>query len=97
MIDLGRNVKNDLVVSTAREQRADVVGLSALMTTTMPQMKRVIEMLRAEGADIPVMIGGAATTRHFAREIGAAGYGRDAQEAVAEAKRLVGAARPEGS
>lgn len=94
VIDLGRNVKNDLVVSTAREQHADVVGLSALMTTTMPQMKRVIEMLRAEGADIPVMIGGAATTRHFAREIGASGYGRDAQEAVAEAKRLVGVARP---
>lgn len=90
VIDLGRNVKNDLVVATAREQHADVVGLSALMTTTMPQMKRVIEMFRAEGMDVPVMVGGAATTRHFAREIGAAGYGRDAQEAVAEAKRLVG-------
>ncbi len=93
VIDLGRNVKNDLVVATAREQRADVVGLSALMTTTMPQMKRVIDMFRSEGADIPVMIGGAATTRHFAREIGAAGYGRDAQEAVAEAKRLVAGAQ----
>lgn len=90
VIDLGRNVKNDLVVATAREQHADVVGLSALMTTTMPQMKRVIEMFKAEGIDMPVMVGGAATTRHFAREIGAAGYGRDAQEAVAEAKRLVG-------
>ncbi len=90
VIDLGRNVKNDLVVAAAREQHADVVGLSALMTTTMPQMKRVIEMFKAEGMDIPVMVGGAATTRHFAREIGAAGYGRDAQEAVAEAKRLVG-------
>ena len=88
VIDLGRNVKNELVVQTAREAGADIVGLSALMTTTMPQMKRVIEMFRAEGVEMPVMIGGAATTRHFAREIGAAGYGRDAQEAVAEAKRL---------
>ncbi len=92
VIDLGRNVKNELVVRTAREMGADVEGLSALMTTTMPQMKRVIEMFRAEGVDMPVMIGGAATTRHFAREIGAAGYGRDAQEAVAEAKRLAGVA-----
>jgi 5-methyltetrahydrofolate--homocysteine methyltransferase len=92
VIDLGRNVKNELVVRTAREMEADVVGLSALMTTTMPQMKRVIEMFRAEGVEMPVMIGGAATTRHFAREIGAAGYGRDAQEAVAEAKRLAGVA-----
>jgi 5-methyltetrahydrofolate--homocysteine methyltransferase len=91
VIDLGRNVKNELVVKTAQEAGADVVGLSALMTTTMPQMKRVIEMFRAEGVEMPVMIGGAATTRHFAREIGASGYGRDAQEAVAEAKRLVGA------
>jgi 5-methyltetrahydrofolate--homocysteine methyltransferase len=91
VIDLGRNVKNELVVKTAKEAGADVVGLSALMTTTMPQMKRVIELFRAEGIAMPVMIGGAATTRHFAREIGAAGYGRDAQEAVAEAKRLVGA------
>ncbi len=92
VVDLGRNVKNELVVQTARELGADMVGLSALMTTTMPQMKRVIEMFRAEGVDMPVMIGGAATTRHFAREIGAAGYGRDAQEAVAEAKRLAGVA-----
>ena len=90
VIDLGRNVKNDLVVATARDQHADVGGLSALMTTTMPQMKRVIEMFKAEGMDMPVMVGGAATTKHFAREIGAAGYGRDAQEAVVEAKRLVG-------
>ncbi len=92
VIDLGRNVKNDLVVSTAREQRADMVGLSALMTTTMPQMKRVIEMFREQGVAMPVLVGGAATTRHFAREIGAAGYGRDAQEAVAEAKRVLASA-----
>ncbi|HYF91797.1 MAG TPA: homocysteine S-methyltransferase family protein [Symbiobacteriaceae bacterium] len=86
VIDLGRDVKNELVVEEARRAGADLVGLSALMTTTMPQMQRVIEML---GPDIPVLVGGAATTRAFAEQIGAAGYGKDAQEAVALALKLL--------
>ncbi|MDF2630855.1 MAG: 5-methyltetrahydrofolate S-homocysteine methyltransferase [Symbiobacteriaceae bacterium] len=89
VIDLGRDVKNEVVVEEARKAGADLVGLSALMTTTMPQMKKVIEMFAAQGTDIPVLVGGAATTRAFAQQIGAAGYGRDAQEAVALALRLL--------
>jgi 5-methyltetrahydrofolate--homocysteine methyltransferase len=91
VIDLGRDVKNEVVLAEARKHGADIVGLSALMTTTMPQMKRVIDLFAREGFDCPVMIGGAATTRAFAQQIGAAGYGRDAQEAVALARDLLAA------
>jgi 5-methyltetrahydrofolate--homocysteine methyltransferase len=89
VIDLGRDVKNELVLEEARKAGADLVGLSALMTTTMPQMKKVIDMFAADGFDCPVLVGGAATTRSFAAQIGAAGYGRDAQEAVSLALRLL--------
>jgi 5-methyltetrahydrofolate--homocysteine methyltransferase len=89
VVDLGRDVKNEVVYEEARKAGADMVGLSALMTTTMPQMKRVIELFARESFDCPVLVGGAATTRAFAEQIGAAGYGRDAQEAVALALRLL--------
>ena len=93
VIDLGRDVKNEVVLEEARKAGADIVGLSALMTTTMPQMKRVIDLFAREGFDCPVLVGGAATTRTFADQIGAAGYGRDAQEAVALALKLLGERR----
>jgi len=89
VIDLGRDVKNEVVLEEARKAGADIVGLSALMTTTMPQMKRVIDLFAREGFDCPVLIGGAATTRAFAEEIGARGHGRDAQEAVALALEVL--------
>lgn len=89
VVDLGRDVKNEVVVERAIEEGADMVGLSALMTTTMPQMKKVIELFRERGVDMPVLIGGAATSRRYAEEIGAAGYGKDAQEAVREALRVL--------
>jgi len=89
VIDLGRDVNNEVVVAEARRAGADIVGLSALMTTTMPQMKRVIELLAQDGQDCPVLVGGAATTRSFAEQIGAHGYGRDAQEAVALALKVL--------
>ncbi|MFZ5818189.1 MAG: homocysteine S-methyltransferase family protein [Bacillota bacterium] len=89
VVDLGRDVKNEVVLEEARKAGADIVGLSALMTTTMPQMKRVIELFAREGFDCPVLVGGAATTRSFAEQIGAQGYGRDAQEAVAVALKVL--------
>ncbi|HWI60662.1 MAG TPA: homocysteine S-methyltransferase family protein [Symbiobacteriaceae bacterium] len=89
VIDLGRDVKNETVVEEARKAGADIVGLSALMTTTMPQMQRVIGLLAREGYDCPVLVGGAATTRAFAEQIGASGYGRDAQEAVSVALKVL--------
>ena len=89
VIDLGRDVKAEVVLDEARRAGADIVGLSALMTTTMPQMKRVIDLFAREGFDCPVIIGGAATTRAFAERIGARGHGRDAQEAVALALEIM--------
>lgn len=87
VVDLGRDVPAEAVLAAVKKEKAQVVGLSALMTTTMPQMKKVIEMFRREGLDVPVIIGGAATDPAYAREIGAAGHGRDAAEAVAVAKK----------
>ncbi|MBY6277432.1 homocysteine S-methyltransferase family protein [Symbiobacterium thermophilum] len=89
VVDLGRDVKNEVVLEEARKVGADMVGLSALMTTTMPQMKRVIELFAREGFDCPVIVGGAATTKAFAEQIGARGHGRDAQEAVALALEVL--------
>lgn len=93
VVDLGRDVKNEEVVRRALEEGADMVGLSALMTTTMPQMRKVIQLLREQGHNLPVLIGGAATSRRYAEEIGASGHGRDAQEAVREALRVLEALR----
>lgn len=87
--DLGRDVKPKTVLQEARRLSADLVCLSALMTTTMPKMKDVIDLFAQEGFDCPVIVGGAATTKSFANEIGAAGYGRDAQEAVTQAKKVL--------
>jgi 5-methyltetrahydrofolate--homocysteine methyltransferase len=93
VIDLGRDVKPETILEEARRAGADMVCLSALMTTTMPGMKDVIDLFAREDFDCPVLIGGAATTRSFADQIGAKGYGRDAQEAVSEALRIIGERR----
>jgi len=68
---------------------AELVCLSALLTTTMPQMKNVIEALKADGLDVPVLIGGAPVTQSYADEIGASGYAPDAASAVDKAKELL--------
>jgi 5-methyltetrahydrofolate--homocysteine methyltransferase len=93
--DLGRDVKVARFLEAAREHRADIIGMSALMTTTMDRMKAVIDLLVREGArgDYHVMVGGAPVTQQFARQIGADGYAEDAPRAVALANRLVGAER----
>jgi 5-methyltetrahydrofolate--homocysteine methyltransferase len=95
VIDLGADVAVDKFVSTAKERTADVIGMSALLTTTMPVMKDVIEALRKEGlaGRIKVVIGGAPVAKSFADEIGADGYGRDAAMAVDVVKQLMGIAR----
>lgn len=90
VIDLGRDVPAERILEVARQEQADVVGLSALMTTTMPQMKKVIELFAAEDFDCPVIIGGAATDKAYARAINAAGHGKDASEAVEVAKKVLG-------
>jgi 5-methyltetrahydrofolate--homocysteine methyltransferase len=92
--DLGVNVAPERFVDAAREHRADIVGLSALLTTTMTGQRAVIAALTDAGLRPPVkvMVGGAPVTGQWAEEIGADGYSEDAMGAVELAKRLVGAA-----
>ncbi len=93
VVDLGTNVAADKFVAAAREHGARVVGLSALLTTTMPAMKRTVEALKADGAiDARVVIGGAPVTEAFARDIGADGFAPDAASAVQLVRGLVEAA-----
>lgn len=91
VVDLGVNVPPQKFVDAVRSHGAPVVGLSSLLTTTMPAMKDTVAALRA--ANIPglkIMVGGAPVTADFAREIGADGYSADAASAVDTAKALVG-------
>jgi len=91
VIDLGVNVKSEDFVREIADQKPDVLGMSALLTTTMPQMQEVIESLIEAGLKerIKVMVGGAPVTEKFAMDIGADGYARDAGEAVSLAKQLM--------
>jgi 5-methyltetrahydrofolate--homocysteine methyltransferase len=82
VIDLGKNVDTLDIVRIAREVKASFVGLSALMTTTMVEMGRVVHELRGAGIPARVIVGGAVVNKSFADEIGADGYGKDAMEAV---------------
>jgi len=90
--DLGVDVPAERFVAKVREVNADLVGLSALLTTTMPGQRVVIEALTKAGlrAHVKVMVGGAPVNHAWAKEIGADGYGEDAIAAVALAKKLVG-------
>ncbi|SET26135.1 homocysteine S-methyltransferase family protein [[Clostridium] polysaccharolyticum] len=89
VIDLGKDVPTELIIETAKEKNADIIGLSALMTTTMTEMKTVIERAKEEKLTARIIIGGAVITQDYADEIGADGYSRDAQEAVKLVKRLL--------
>lgn len=91
VIDLGKDVDADTIVQAAKEHQADIVGLAALMTTTMPQIDKVIAKLRDEQLDVKVMIGGAAVTQDYADACGADAYAADGVKAVKLAKQMVGA------
>lgn len=94
VIDLGVDVTVDKVVEQVREVKPDILGLSALLTTTMPEMRKVIESLTVDGlrAQVKVIVGGAPLDSQFAEKIDANGYGRDAAEAVELCKNLTAAA-----
>jgi len=93
VVDLGTNVSPDKYLAAAKEHKANLIGLSALLTTTMPAMKETVRLLKAAGLpNIKIMIGGAPITQAFADDIGADGYAADAGTAVDVAKKLVGAA-----
>ena len=92
VIDMGVNVPIDELIEKAREVEADIVGVSALLTTTMVKQKTVVDKLKAAGLHprIKVLIGGAPVTKDWANQIGADGFSEDAIGAVAVAKSMVG-------
>jgi 5-methyltetrahydrofolate--homocysteine methyltransferase len=89
VVDAGIDVAPEKFVQLARESSADLIGLSALLTTTMPQMAAVVEAVKEAGLEVKVMIGGAPVTQEYADEIGADGYAPDAASAVDLARSLV--------
>jgi 5-methyltetrahydrofolate--homocysteine methyltransferase len=89
VIDLGVNVSAQAFVDAAREHDAHLIGLSALLTTTMPNMRGTIEAVRAAGLGAKVVIGGAPTTPEYAAQIGADGHAPDAGSAVDLARALL--------
>jgi len=92
VIDIGTNVPPEKFVAAAKEHNAQLVGLSALLTTTMPAMKTTVDAFRAAGLNtVKIMIGGAPITQQFCNEIGADGYSADAASAVDLASKLVAA------
>lgn len=87
--DLGKDVSAEEIIKAAKEKGAKIIGLSALMTTTMMEMKTVIELAKKEGLTAKFMVGGAVVTESFAKEIGADGYSEDAYSAVKLANKLL--------
>ena len=91
VIDLGVDATVETVLQKINAIQPDILGLSALLTTTMPEMKKVIEVLNSKGIrdQIKVMVGGAPLSHRFSRDIGADGFGKDAAEAVVIARRFM--------
>ncbi len=92
VVDLGVNVETEKFIAAAQESKASLVGMSALLTTTMGSMKTVVDAFKEAGLQgkVKIMIGGAPVTQSFADEIGADGYGADAASAVDVANQLLG-------
>jgi 5-methyltetrahydrofolate--homocysteine methyltransferase len=90
VIDLGVDTPSEKFVEAAREEKADIVGMSALLTTTMLHMKRTIEALKSASLTVKTLVGGAPVTQRFAKEIRADAYAEDAALAVEKAKELLG-------
>ena len=89
VIDLGRDVPPEKFIETAKKENANLIGLSALLTTTMINMKKVVNLVRADGSDIKVIIGGAPVSKKYANEIGADAYAYDAGKAVEMVKEMI--------
>ncbi|NLO89495.1 MAG: dihydropteroate synthase [Clostridia bacterium] len=89
VVDLGKNIPNETIIEAAQREKAEVIGLSALMTTTMPRMGEIIDIIKKNNLPFKVIVGGAAVTERYAREIGADGYGKDAVAAVNIVSKLM--------
>jgi len=88
VIDLGKDVPPEKIAETAVDTKADIVGLSALMTTTVPAMKETVDLLKIKAPSCRVIVGGAVLTEEYAKEIGAHFYGKDAMSTVRIAESL---------
>ncbi len=88
VIDLGKDVPTEVILRTAKEENADIIALSALMTTTMVEMKNVVQLAREQGVKAKIIIGGAVVTESYKEEIGADGYSSDAGSAVTLVREL---------
>ena len=89
VIDLGADVETDRFIEAIRQNNAELIGLSALLTTTMVGMKDVIEAVKEAGLKVKIMVGGAPVSQEFADKIGADGYAPDAPSAARKARELV--------
>ena len=92
VVDIGTDAAPEKFVEACKTENAPVCAMSALLTTTMPQMKDVVAAFKSAGADVKTMIGGAPVTQNYADEIGADGYAPDAASAADLAKELLGVA-----
>ena len=89
VIDLGKDVPKEVIIEEALKNNADIIGLSALMTTTMMKMKEVVDYAREKKVKIKIIVGGAVVSQSFCDEIKADGYSRDANECVQLVDRLL--------
>ena len=89
VINLGVDISADRFIETARNEKAEIICMSALLTTTMTYMKEIIDAVRNAGLDVKIMVGGAPVNEAFARSIGADGYSPNANAAVLLAKSLI--------
>ena len=90
VIDLGKDVPRDVIIDTAIRENAEIIALSALMTTTMKEMDEVVKLAKEKNVKAKIIIGGAVITQDYCDEISADGYAKDASEAVKVATRLLG-------
>ncbi|MDR2192714.1 MAG: homocysteine S-methyltransferase family protein [Endomicrobium sp.] len=88
VIDMGVNASSEDILKKAKEENATAVGLSALMTTTMPEMEKCVKLRNTLNLAVKIMVGGAAVTKKYAQEIGADAYGKDAMETAKYLKRI---------
>ncbi len=88
VLDIGRDVSAERILSAARESGASIVGLSALMTTTLPSMERTVALLKKELPQVKILVGGAVVTEAYAKKIGADGYAKDGMAAVRFAENM---------
>ncbi len=91
VVDLGVDVETDTFLAAAAEHEAQIVAMSALLTTTMPAMEATVATIKEKGLPLKTMVGGAPVTEAFANKIGATGYSEDAPAAVELARRLLAA------